>query len=76
MDNNPWLDENSMANILSFGELAKQYRITYDSEIADCFYCHTQTGIVEFHRTVEGLYSISLPNGYKKDVKELSLIHI
>ena len=25
MDNNPWLDENSMANILSFGELSNQY---------------------------------------------------
>ena len=48
MDNHPWLDENSMANILSFGELANQYRITYDSEVADYFYCHTQTGIVVF----------------------------
>ena len=69
MDNNLWLDENSMANIISFGELANQYRITYDSEITDCFYCHTQTGIVEFRRTEEGLYSILLPEGYKDEVK-------
>ena len=70
MDNNPWLDENSMTNILSFGELANQYRITYDSEIAYCFYCHTQTGIVEFRRTEEGLYSILLPEGYKDEVRK------
>ena len=55
MDNDPWLDENSMANIISFGELTKQYQITYDSQITDCFFCHTQTGIVEFQRTEEGL---------------------
>ena len=59
-----------MANILSFGELSKQYRITYDSKLADCFYCHTQTEVVEFHRTLESLYSMSLPSGYKKEVRE------
>jgi hypothetical protein len=68
MDNNPWLDENSMANIISFTELVKQYRVTYNTEIKDSFYCHTQTGIVEFGRTEEGLYNISLPDGYKSDV--------
>ena len=63
MDNNPWLDENSMANIISFGELVKQYRVMYDSTVEDCFFCHTQTGVVQFGRTEEGLYSISLPEG-------------
>ena len=70
MDNNPWLDENLMANILRFGELANQYRITYDSEKTDCFYCYTQTGIIEFRKTKEGLYSTSLPEGYKDEVRE------
>ena len=59
-----------MANILSFRELANQGRIMYDSVIADCFYCHTQTGIVEFRRNKEGLYSISLPEGFKDEVRK------
>ena len=63
MDDKPWLDENLMANIISFSELVKQYRVTYDTEQKDCFYCHTDDGIVEFERTEEGFYCISLPEG-------------
>ena len=61
MNSDQWLGESSMANIISFGELMEQYRITYDSKVKDCFFCHTDKGIVEFKRTVEGLYCISLP---------------
>ena len=69
MNIDPWLDENSMANIISFGKITEHYRITYDSEIEDCFFCHTQTKIVEFKRTHEGLHCISLPDEYKDEVK-------
>ena len=70
MNDKPWLDENSMANIISFLELVKQYRVTYDTEQKDCFYCHTEDGIVEFERTEEGLYCVSLPEGYKEQVRQ------
>ena len=43
--------------------------MTYDTDIKDIFYCHTQSGIVEFGRTEEGLYIISLPEGYKDEVQ-------
>ena len=69
MDNNPWLDKNLMAKIISFAELVKKYWVTYNTAIKYCFYCHTQTGIVEFGRTEEGLYSISLPERYKDEVQ-------
>ena len=68
MKNDPWLDEELMVNILSFCELTEQYRITYDSNKADCFYCHTETRIVEFQRTKQGLYSVPIPDGYKEEV--------
>jgi hypothetical protein len=54
----PWLDKDSMANIISFAELKDQYRITYDSKKADSFFCHMNDGIVEFGRTKEGLYTV------------------
>ena len=34
----PWLDKDSMSNIISFAELKDQYRITYDSKKADSFF--------------------------------------
>ena len=69
MDNDPWLDVDLMADIISFAELVQQYRVTYNTDIKDSFYCHTQSGIVKFERTEEGLYSISLPAGYKDEVQ-------
>ena len=49
--------------------MVQQYRVTYDTKVKDSFYCHTQSGIVEFKRTEEGLYSISLPEGYRSEVQ-------
>jgi hypothetical protein len=66
----PWLDKDSMANIISFAELKDQYRITYDSKKADSFFCHMDDGIVEFGRTKEGLYTVRLSEIYKKAVAE------
>ena len=59
-----------MANIISFTKLKQQYRGTYDSDKADIFYCHTESGVAEFSRTKEGLYTVSLSNEYKNAVKE------
>ena len=36
----PWLDVNSVANIVSFAELSQQCRITHDSNHCDSFLSH------------------------------------
>ena len=51
MKTDPWLDKESMANIVSFAELKDQYRVTFDSKKADSFFCYTDIGIVEYDRT-------------------------
>jgi hypothetical protein len=70
MKTDPWLDKESMANIVSFGELKRQYRVTYDSDHADSFFCHTENGIIKFDRTKEGLYTLRLSDEYKTAVEE------
>ena len=59
-----------MANVIGFGELVEQCCMTHDTEVKDCFYCHTQTGIVELKRTEEGLHSTSPPDGCKDEVQQ------
>ena len=66
----PWLDDKSMANIVSFAELKEQCRITHDSDHTDSFFCHTNTGIIEFDRTEEGLCTVTLSKEYKDAVAE------
>jgi hypothetical protein len=70
MDKDPWLDKDSLANIISFAEMKEQYRITYDSAKTDSFLCHTGNGIVKFDRTTEGLYTATLSDVYKQAVAE------
>ena len=70
MKNDLLLDEESIANIISFSELIKEHRVTYNSSVLDSCHCHSNTRIVEFKRSDEGLYSVELPKGYREAVKE------
>ena len=70
MNDRPWYNPESMANVFSFTNMAKQYKITYDNTVEDAFIVHTATGIVKFKRNAEGLYVYKLPDNYKAAVKK------
>ncbi|KAL7466691.1 hypothetical protein ACHAXS_006989 [Conticribra weissflogii] len=56
-----WLNTMAIANILSFTELEKKYKITYDTTGTDGqFVVHTPSGEVRFKRNDLGLPYISL----------------
>ncbi len=56
-----WLNTMAIANILSFTELEKKYRISYDtSETGGEFVVHTPSGEVRFKKNDLGLPYISL----------------
>ena len=59
-----------MANVMSYANMAKQYRTTYDNSIEDTFLVHTDNGIIQFKKNNEGLYIYKLPEGYKAAVKK------
>ena len=45
-----WFDERCITNLLSFKEIIKYYRITYDSEVDTSFTVHRRTeGLVDLH---------------------------
>jgi hypothetical protein len=54
-----WYNPNSVANIFSFAEMKRIYRITYDSEVEDAFVVHTPTNEVRFKPLSNGLYSLN-----------------
>ena len=60
-------DEDLKVNIVRFADLITQYRITYDSEVEDAFYVHTDNGIIKFVRYGK-LY------GYKVSEKYLNAV--
>ena len=52
-----WYNTNSVANIISFADLQKRYRITYDSTVEDAFVVHTPDKPLKFRQLANGLYS-------------------
>ena len=66
----PWLDDELMANIVSFSKLKEQHRITHDSDHTDSFFCHTGAGIIEFNRTEEGLCTVTPSEEHEDAVAE------
>jgi hypothetical protein len=54
-----WYNKDSVANIFSFAEMRKLYRITYDSETEDAFIVHTPERQVRFKPLKNGLYSLN-----------------
>jgi hypothetical protein len=54
-----WYNKDSVANIFSFAEMRKLYRITYDSKIEDAFLVHTPERQVRFKPLANGLYSLN-----------------
>ena len=61
-----WYDPDMMTNILGFGHMADKYRVQYDSAKEDAILVHTETGIIKFKRTDEGLYAYKPSEKYKK----------
>ena len=58
-----WFHEGAIANILSLHRVKQKFRVTYDSDVGDCFKIHRVDGTHRtFYPTAKGLY--------------LSLIHI
>ena len=64
-----WFDKEAIANIFGFADLAKKYRITYDSQEEDAFVVHTNEGKIKFTKTPEGLYAYKLTGKYKRHLK-------
>jgi hypothetical protein len=54
-----WYNTDSVANIFSFAEMRKLYRITYNSESEDAFIVHTPKRQVRFKPLKDGLYSLN-----------------
>ena len=48
--------EKVAANIVSLDNCTKKFRVQFDSKYANCFYVHTEDGILKFERTERGLY--------------------
>ena len=67
-----WYDPNAVANIISFAELVKKYRITYDSYDKDAFTVHVKGRPVKFRKTLSGLYGIVVEPEYKAKVELLN----
>jgi hypothetical protein len=61
-----WLDENSIANVLSMTSARKQFRITQDSHEYDGIRLHRPDGeILEFFESRKGLYHYdATPRGH------------
>lgn len=57
-------------NIFGFNQLAKQHRITYDSDVEDAFKVHIGNKCVKFMANNEGLYYFTLPKAYKMQMIE------
>jgi hypothetical protein len=52
-----WYYPAGIANILSFADVAKHYRVTYDSTMEDVFHVHRPDGTTrDFHKSARGLY--------------------
>ena len=64
-----WCDNDSMANIFSFAELADQCHITYDNKVDDPFHIEMSGKKVHFPRSSEGLYFYKMNDKYKELVK-------
>ena len=55
IDSKVWYDPYSLVNIFSFGELQKQYCITYDSDLEDTFNVHIDNNsVIKFNKNKEG----------------------
>ena len=63
-----WFDPEQMANIFGLSKMSERYRITYDSEIDDAFFVHTDDGIIRFGRTDEGLYAYRPSRHFLDDI--------
>jgi hypothetical protein len=60
-DTQVYVNEDSIANVLSLFRLGQKYRITYDSHNRKgVFQVHTPWGVVEFHPTSNGLHIVDL----------------
>ena len=59
-----------MANVISFKNLTDQYYVEYKNRKEDCFLVETESRIVRFERTGEGLYGFKFDNNYLETVVE------
>ena len=51
-----WFNDRAVTNILSYAEVADNFRITYDNTIEDTFIVHLPKGELRFVRSPSGLY--------------------
>jgi len=61
-----WFDKRCITNLLSFKELVKKYRITYDSDVCTSFTVHrSEYGLVHLHfkMHLSGLHIMKKPDG-------------
>ena len=57
------VNENGLANILGLSEIAKKYRVYYDSDSENAFLVFHPDGIIKFSATEEGLYAHNPKDG-------------
>ncbi len=65
-----WYDPDMLTNIFSFSKMADKHRVVYDSAKEDAILVHTDTGVIKFKRTPEGLYAYKPSDNYKQLVAE------
>lgn len=69
-----WFNEKSAANIFSFGEMAKKYRIIYDNANEDAFRVISPKKEIKFYRVSENIYAFDPKNKNTKPHIEVSFL--
>ena len=67
-----WFNQDGIANIFAFADVADKYRVTYDSKVKDAFFVHfSPDHIVQFNRTPEGLYAYKPSQQYLNTIADM-----
>ena len=72
MEDEVWLNEDGLVNVLSFGNIVDQAkRVVYNSSVEDVFKVTLKNGKnVRFQHNNKGLYTFKIPKEYKEAIRE------
>ena len=68
LDAKAWVDEESVAKVFSFSDIANQFHVTFDNKEEDAFNVYVKDKIVKFKRSKDGFYYYNFPKVYIEDV--------
>ena len=59
-----------MANLISLCNVKEKFKVTYDSDVEDCFMVHKPDGVRKFRATTNGLYTLKVGEMMKEKGKD------